>query len=65
MKHYHLGKASGRVRAKTGHLAIADSLAGYVDTAHHGRIEFAFMINDAPLSPDAVYAKVVEELSKL
>lgn len=65
MKHYHFGKANGRVHAKSGHLAIADSLAGYVDTAHHGRIEFAFMINTAPASPDAVYSKVVEVLSTL
>ena len=64
LKHYRFGSADGKVRAKSGHLAIADSLAGYVDTARHGRIEFAFMINDAPASPDAVYAKVVEELSK-
>ena len=65
MKHYRFGKAIGRVRAKSGHLAIADSLAGYVDTLHHGRIEFAFMINTAPVSPDAVYSKVVEVLSTL
>ncbi len=63
LKHYHFNAAKDRVRAKSGHLAIADSLAGYIDTLHHGRITFVFMINDAPASPDGTYVKVLDELS--
>lgn len=65
LKRYHFNDALNHVRAKTGHLAIADSLAGYLDTAHHGRISFVFMINDAPASPDAAYVKALDALSKL
>lgn len=65
LKRYRFNEALNHVRAKTGHLAIADSLAGYLDTAHHGRISFVFMINDAPASPDTTYVKAVDALSKL
>jgi D-alanyl-D-alanine carboxypeptidase/D-alanyl-D-alanine-endopeptidase (penicillin-binding protein 4) len=45
---YHdLGHARGRVRAKSGHLAGVNALAGTIATAHHGRVAFAFVVNDA------------------
>jgi D-alanyl-D-alanine carboxypeptidase/D-alanyl-D-alanine-endopeptidase (penicillin-binding protein 4) len=61
---YDFNAARGRVRAKTGHLSDADSLAGYVDTRHHGRLAFAFMINDSPGDPDAAYVEAVDRLAR-
>jgi len=60
---YDFTTALGRVRAKTGHLSDADSLAGYVNTMHHGRVAFAFMINDSPGDPDSAYVRAVDELA--
>lgn len=40
-----LSAARARVRAKDGHLQNSNSLAGYVDTRHHGRLSFAFIAN--------------------
>lgn len=62
LKHYHFTTA--RVRAKTGHLSDADSLAGYVDTKRHGRLAFAFMINDSPGDPDDAYVHALDSLSQ-
>jgi D-alanyl-D-alanine carboxypeptidase/D-alanyl-D-alanine-endopeptidase (penicillin-binding protein 4) len=44
--------AAGRVRAKTGSLAEASSLAGYVDTDRGARVVFATVLNGAP--PEAL-----------
>lgn len=63
LKHYDFTTAMGRVRAKTGHLSDAASLAGYVDTRHHGRLAFAFMINGSPGDPDAAYVRAVDRLA--
>jgi PBP4 family serine-type D-alanyl-D-alanine carboxypeptidase len=38
--------ALGRSRAKSGHIADVDALAGYVDTRRHGRVAFAILVND-------------------
>jgi D-alanyl-D-alanine carboxypeptidase/D-alanyl-D-alanine-endopeptidase (penicillin-binding protein 4) len=65
LKHYDFTTALGRVRAKTGHLSDAASLAGYVNTAHHGRIVFAFMINNSPGDPDAAYVRAVDSLAEM
>ncbi len=62
LKYYHF--TSARVRAKTGHLSDADSLAGYVDTKRHGRLAFAFMINDSPGDPDDAYVHALDSLSQ-
>jgi D-alanyl-D-alanine carboxypeptidase/D-alanyl-D-alanine-endopeptidase (penicillin-binding protein 4) len=64
LKHYDFTTAYGRVRAKTGHLSDAASLAGYLDTAHHGRITFAFLINDSQGSPDAAYVRALDRLAE-
>ena len=64
LKHYDFTSALGRVLAKTGHLSDAASLAGYVDTRHHGRLAFAFMINGSPGDPDAAYVSAVDRLAE-
>jgi D-alanyl-D-alanine carboxypeptidase/D-alanyl-D-alanine-endopeptidase (penicillin-binding protein 4) len=63
LKDYDFTTALGRVRAKTGHLTGDASLAGYVNTEHHGRIAFAFMINGSPGDPDAAYVRAVDRLA--
>jgi serine-type D-Ala-D-Ala carboxypeptidase/endopeptidase (penicillin-binding protein 4) len=60
---YDFTTASGRVRAKTGTLSDANSLAGYVTTMHHGRIVFAFLINDSPGDPRTAYVQAVDRLA--
>ncbi|HUA08491.1 MAG TPA: D-alanyl-D-alanine carboxypeptidase/D-alanyl-D-alanine-endopeptidase [Candidatus Acidoferrales bacterium] len=61
---YDFTTALGRIRAKTGHLSDADSLAGYVTTLHHGRVSFAFLINDSPGDPDSAYVRAVDRLAE-
>ncbi len=63
LKYYDFGAAAGRVHGKTGHLNDADSLAGYIDTKHHGRLAFAFMINDSPGDPDIAYIRALDFLA--
>jgi len=65
LKHYDFTTALGRVRAKTGHLSDASSLAGYIDTMHHGRLVFVFMINDPAIDVDPDYVSAVDTLAKL
>jgi serine-type D-Ala-D-Ala carboxypeptidase/endopeptidase (penicillin-binding protein 4) len=60
---YDFTSASGRVRAKTGHLSDADSLAGYITTKHHGRVAFAFMIDDSPGDADSAYVSAVDRIA--
>ena len=45
--------------------AASASLAGYVDTAHHGRLAFAFLINDSPGDPDAAIVRAIDRLALL
>ncbi|HTV94001.1 MAG TPA: D-alanyl-D-alanine carboxypeptidase/D-alanyl-D-alanine-endopeptidase [Verrucomicrobiae bacterium] len=63
LTHYDFTTALGRVRAKTGHSSDASSLAGYVNTMHHGRVAFAFMINDSPGDPDSAFVSAVDALA--
>ncbi len=60
---YDFVTAAGRVRAKTGTLNDANSLAGYVTTMHHGRVAFAFLINDSPGDPRTAYVQAVDRLA--
>ena len=53
VRHHDLGPALGRVHAKSGHIDGVNSLVGYVDTYHHGRLAFAFLVN-APYADDAI-----------
>jgi D-alanyl-D-alanine carboxypeptidase/D-alanyl-D-alanine-endopeptidase (penicillin-binding protein 4) len=41
-----LTDALGRTRAKSGHIENVNALVGYVQTRRHGRVAFAFMVND-------------------
>jgi D-alanyl-D-alanine carboxypeptidase/D-alanyl-D-alanine-endopeptidase (penicillin-binding protein 4) len=63
LRHYDFTTALGRVRAKTGHLSDASSLAGYVNTMHHGRVIFAFMINNSPGDPESAYVRAVDRIA--
>jgi serine-type D-Ala-D-Ala carboxypeptidase/endopeptidase (penicillin-binding protein 4) len=64
LKMYRFTTAAGRVRAKSGHLEDAASLAGYVESRRHGRIVFAFMINGSPGDPDSAIVAAVDRLSE-
>ena len=64
LKDYRFGSAGGRVRAKSGHLSDAASLAGYVQTKSHGRVAFAFMINGSPGDPDSAIVSAVDRLAE-
>ncbi|HEY1727044.1 MAG TPA: D-alanyl-D-alanine carboxypeptidase/D-alanyl-D-alanine-endopeptidase [Candidatus Baltobacteraceae bacterium] len=57
VRHHDLGPALGRVHAKSGHIDGVNSLVGYVDTRHHGRLAFAFLVN-APYADDATSIQV-------
>jgi D-alanyl-D-alanine carboxypeptidase/D-alanyl-D-alanine-endopeptidase (penicillin-binding protein 4) len=46
VKYRQLTDALGRTRAKSGHITGVNALAGYVQTRTHGRVAFAFLIND-------------------
>lgn len=61
---YDFAAALGRVRAKSGHLSGVWSLAGYVNTPHHGRIVFAFLIDGSPGDPDAAIVRAVNRLAQ-
>ncbi|MHB8147714.1 MAG: D-alanyl-D-alanine carboxypeptidase/D-alanyl-D-alanine endopeptidase [Vulcanimicrobiaceae bacterium] len=60
---YDFTEALGRVRAKTGHITGVSSLAGYVNTRHHGRVIFAFLINGSPGDPDSAIVRAVDRIS--
>jgi D-alanyl-D-alanine carboxypeptidase/D-alanyl-D-alanine-endopeptidase (penicillin-binding protein 4) len=57
VRHHQLSTALGRVRAKSGHIAGVNALVGYVQTAHSGRLAFAFLVN-APGADDATSIQV-------
>ncbi|MEO6835953.1 MAG: D-alanyl-D-alanine carboxypeptidase/D-alanyl-D-alanine-endopeptidase [Candidatus Tumulicola sp.] len=63
LREYDFTSALGRVRAKSGHISGVSSLAGYVNTAHHGRVIFAFLINRSPGDPDAAIVRAVDRLA--
>ncbi len=64
LRMYRFTTAAGRVRAKSGHLDDAASLAGYVDTRKHGRVVFAFLINGSPGDPDAAIVSAVDRIAE-
>lgn len=64
LRMYRFESAAGRVRAKSGHLDNAASLAGYVDTRKHGRVVFAFIINGSPGDPDAAIVSAVDRIAE-
>jgi len=54
VKHHILHAALGRTRAKSGHIENVNGLAGTVLTRHHGRVSFAFVVNDPRANADIV-----------
>jgi D-alanyl-D-alanine carboxypeptidase/D-alanyl-D-alanine-endopeptidase (penicillin-binding protein 4) len=55
VRYHHLTDAAGRVRAKSGHIEGVNALAGYVQTRNHGRVAFAFIVNEpTDVDDDAV-----------
>jgi len=54
LREYQFKTARGRVRAKSGHLDDVDALAGYLDTRHHGRLTFVFLVAGTRYVDDAV-----------
>jgi len=55
VKHHVLHAALGRTRAKSGHIENVNGLAGVLQTKHHGRVTFAFIVNDPRANADVVY----------
>jgi D-alanyl-D-alanine carboxypeptidase/D-alanyl-D-alanine-endopeptidase (penicillin-binding protein 4) len=55
---HRLTSALGRARAKSGHIADVDALAGYVVSARHGRLSFAVLVNDRRADDRAVDAGI-------
>ena len=53
-------EALGRARAKSGHIENVNALVGYVDTHRHGRVAFAFLVND----PNADAGSVDEGINR-
>lgn len=62
LRDYDFTTALGRVRAKSGHIGGVSSLAGYVNTLHHGRVAFAFLVNGSPGDPDEAIVRAVDRL---
>jgi len=64
LKDYDFTTALGRVRAKSGHISGVASLAGYVNTLHHGRVVFAFLVNGSPGDPDSAIVRAVNRIAQ-
>ncbi len=65
VKHHDLHAALGRARAKSGHIEDVNGLAGTVATMHHGRVAFAFIVNDPRANADEVYEEEDRALDAL
>jgi len=63
LRMYRFTSAAGRVRAKSGHLADASALAGYVQTRGHGRVAFAFLIDGSSQDADDAVVAAVDRLA--
>jgi peptide/nickel transport system substrate-binding protein len=55
VRYHQLHAALGLARAKSGHLRGVNGLAGTVQTRRHGRVAFAFLVNDPNSESQAVY----------
>jgi D-alanyl-D-alanine carboxypeptidase/D-alanyl-D-alanine-endopeptidase (penicillin-binding protein 4) len=65
VRHHDVHEALGRARAKSGHIENVNGLAGTVQTAHHGRVAFAFILNDPRADADIVYEEEDRVLDRL
>ena len=58
------GAADGRLRAKTGHLDGVSALVGYLRTAHHGMVIFAFAVDASQNDPDTAFAHLLDAIAR-
>lgn len=65
VKHHNLHAALGVTRAKSGHIENVNGLAGVVQSKHHGRLAFAFIVNDPRANADVVYEEEDRALDAL
>jgi D-alanyl-D-alanine carboxypeptidase/D-alanyl-D-alanine-endopeptidase (penicillin-binding protein 4) len=65
VKHHDLHDALGRTRAKSGHIAGVNGLAGVVRTMHHGRVSFAIIVNSGNANADDVYDEMDRALDAI
>ncbi len=68
VRHHTLNAAAGRARAKSGHIGEVSGLVGYVLSRHHGRIAFAFLVNDPAAWDDAIddaEDRALDDLSRM
>ncbi|HMD01604.1 MAG TPA: D-alanyl-D-alanine carboxypeptidase/D-alanyl-D-alanine-endopeptidase, partial [Candidatus Baltobacteraceae bacterium] len=63
--YHNLTEALGRARAKSGHIDGVNGLVGTVLSRHHGRIAFAFIVNDPRYQADAITAEEDHALDAL
>jgi serine-type D-Ala-D-Ala carboxypeptidase/endopeptidase (penicillin-binding protein 4) len=54
VRYHRLHAALGRARAKSGHIEGVNALVGTLETRRHGRVTFAFVVNDPRCNADAV-----------
>jgi len=55
----------GRVRGKDGYIEGASGIAGYIETAHHGVVIYAFLVDDWQQGLDAIWGGEDEILARL
>ncbi len=65
VRHRQITDALGRARAKSGHIENVNALVGYVQTRSHGRVAFAFMVNDPRADDGPVDAGIDRALDVL
>jgi D-alanyl-D-alanine carboxypeptidase/D-alanyl-D-alanine-endopeptidase (penicillin-binding protein 4) len=65
VKNHELHDALGRTRAKSGHIEGVNGLAGIVQTKHHGRVAFAFIVNADNANADVVYQEMDRALDEI
>jgi D-alanyl-D-alanine carboxypeptidase/D-alanyl-D-alanine-endopeptidase (penicillin-binding protein 4) len=65
VRYRQITDALGRARAKSGHIENVNALVGYVQTRSHGRVAFAFMVNDPRADDGPVDAGINRALDVL
>ncbi|MGD0472255.1 MAG: D-alanyl-D-alanine carboxypeptidase/D-alanyl-D-alanine-endopeptidase [Candidatus Velthaea sp.] len=65
VRHRQITDALGRARAKSGHIENVNALVGFVQTRSHGRVAFAFMVNDPRADDGPVDAGIDRALDVL
>jgi D-alanyl-D-alanine carboxypeptidase/D-alanyl-D-alanine-endopeptidase (penicillin-binding protein 4) len=65
VRYRQITDALGRARAKSGHIENVNALVGFVQTRSHGRVAFAFMVNDPRADDGPVDAGINRALDVL